>query len=258
MHVEPYVGLAALYNTIGLAAYSEALIPRLLEMAFISGWVGRTIIDIGCGTGEVVRYLGQQSYRIIGCDSSTAMLTIAAARAQSEGLNIEWLHGTAQMLEMTASVDLALMLGGTINLLGGLNDIDQAMQRVAATLEPGKLFIFDMDTVRGLIDVEVSAAHILYNMPDQAFVAAASQISYEQLTRTTEITIFNHKLSDNSWLTFTETHIQRALPFSAIKRYLNKAGFTLISVLDPQNMSPADPEDAARILVVAQKQAAVT
>ncbi len=41
----------------------------------------KTIIDLGCGTGELTIRLGKLGYEMIGIDQSNDMLTVAAEKA---------------------------------------------------------------------------------------------------------------------------------------------------------------------------------
>src|SRR5665213_2140512 len=55
---------------------------------------GGSILDFGCGSGEIARHLGGQGWRVTACDITPEM--IAAARARDEAGRVRWLlleHG---------------------------------------------------------------------------------------------------------------------------------------------------------------------
>jgi SAM-dependent methyltransferase len=53
---------------------------RLDELAAALDWLApppATVLDFGCGTGDLVRALAQRGWRMTGCDASPAMLAVA-------------------------------------------------------------------------------------------------------------------------------------------------------------------------------------
>lgn len=247
--VEPYSVLAAVYHKAGLADYSANLIPRLLELAFGLDWVGRTVLDLGCGTGEVACWLAERSYRVIAVDNSQSMLDVGTAYASEHSLNVEWSCADIRTFKPGVTIDWALALGGTLNLLPTLQDLESAIQHVYAALDAGKLFIFDLDTIRGL-STEGDVDRIVYDDGETALVAAQSRFSHETLTRTSAYRVF--QFDGRAWERADETHIQRAFPVAAIVRALTRAGFHVLRTLDT-DLNPADPNDHNRLILVAQK-----
>lgn len=75
--VEPaiVVGYETWYETIGRRAdhLEKALLGRLLA----DFPQGRTLLEVGCGTGHFTRWCGEQGWRAIGLDLSSAMLVEA-------------------------------------------------------------------------------------------------------------------------------------------------------------------------------------
>ncbi|MHB8627291.1 MAG: class I SAM-dependent DNA methyltransferase [Aggregatilineales bacterium] len=247
--VEPYHALAAVYNKAGLADYSAALIPRLLELAFAQDWVGRTVLDLGCGTGEVACWLAERSYRAIAVDSAQPMLDVGATYTAERGLDVEWTCADIRTFKPGVAIDWALALGGTLNLLPTLQDFESAIQHVYAALDAGKLFIFDVDTIRGLVE-DGNVDHIIYDDGAAGLVAAQSRFSYETLTRTTTYRVL--QFDGHAWERADETHVQRGFPLAAIVRALTRAGFKLLKTLDT-DLNTADPNDHNRLILVAQK-----
>ncbi len=71
-------GYEAWYETEGRVA-DEA--ERCLLGYWLAGWPqARTVLDIGTGTGHFARWLASAGYRVVGIDSSAAMLAEAARR----------------------------------------------------------------------------------------------------------------------------------------------------------------------------------
>lgn len=69
----------------------------------------RRIIDLGCGTGSTTLMLKQAfpEAEVVGVDLSPYMLVVAGMKAQKAGLNIQWLHSSAESVAFgDASFDL--------------------------------------------------------------------------------------------------------------------------------------------------------
>jgi ubiquinone/menaquinone biosynthesis C-methylase UbiE len=63
---------------------------------------GHHILDVGCGTGDDVRTLGQlveRSGQVVGVDESTTMITEARKRAEGSNLPVEYCVGDAHNLD---------------------------------------------------------------------------------------------------------------------------------------------------------------
>src|SRR5262245_48263896 len=85
----------------------ERLRPALDLMARIPVPAPRTIIDLGCGAGNVTRLLAERwpQARVIGVDNSAAML--AAARAATEGdARHEWVEADLAHWRPASAADI--------------------------------------------------------------------------------------------------------------------------------------------------------
>jgi ubiquinone/menaquinone biosynthesis C-methylase UbiE len=83
------------YNTIG-AGYNSTrkADPEIADtmQALLECEVGKTYLDIGCGTGNYTSLLSERGFRFIGIDPSSYMLSQAKMRNDS----IEWREGAAE------------------------------------------------------------------------------------------------------------------------------------------------------------------
>jgi 2-polyprenyl-3-methyl-5-hydroxy-6-metoxy-1,4-benzoquinol methylase len=73
------------------AKFDQAYCRRIYFKAQLDRFLSRvpppaTVLDVGCGTGHVARYLCKNGYSVIGIDLSRGMLAIAKARAPAAEL----------------------------------------------------------------------------------------------------------------------------------------------------------------------------
>ena len=101
------------------------------------------LLEIGVGTGRLTAHLLERGHRIVGIDTSTQMLALAAARFGAAA-RLELIHGDVREFAIGGSAfSLAIApYGVTAHLL---TDADRlaAFRSVYAQLKPGGVFIYD-------------------------------------------------------------------------------------------------------------------
>jgi SAM-dependent methyltransferase len=109
---------------------------------------GQRVLDVGCGTGVVTRAAARRvapSGRVIGVDSSSALLTVARGYADNEGLGalIELRQGDCRRLPFAdASFDAAL----AVTLLAHVPQAERALAELVRVTRPGgRVGVFDFD-----------------------------------------------------------------------------------------------------------------
>lgn len=100
----------------------------------------RSVLDLGCGTGELAIALGQ-GRRVVGVDPATAMLEIARAKPGADC--VRFIEDDARAIRLGETFDLVVMTGHAFQVF--LNEHDQraVLATIAAHLAPGGRFVFD-------------------------------------------------------------------------------------------------------------------
>lgn len=96
-------------------------------------------LDIGCGAGTFSIYLAKQGYEVTGLDFIPKALDMARRRADSEGVQINWVM--ADLLEWTSphEFDLVLDSGCLHNISAG--NLARYKERLLGWLAPGSDFV---------------------------------------------------------------------------------------------------------------------
>lgn len=115
--------------------YPAELIDWLVEQVGLDG-TGR-LLDLGCGTGQIILPLAPHVAVAIGIDPDVDMLAEAAAAATRIGIeNVEWVAGRSDdlpaMAERLAPLRLVVM-GRSFHWMDG----DQTLRDLDALVEPG-------------------------------------------------------------------------------------------------------------------------
>lgn len=258
--VPPYSVLASVYDRAGYSDDARILVERVTQYAFATlNWAGRRVLDLGCGTGLTALWLAEQRYRVGAVDDSAAMLDQAhrntAAAEDLRSAPPEFVQADLRTFESPfGAADLALALGGVVNALHSLRDVDMALGRVYTALAPGKPFIFDVRTVRGLADPDEGEQPAAFDDGEALAISVRSQFSYETLSSVHAYTIWQRE--GELWRRSDEVHRERGYPLQALAALLGRAGFTDVHMLSP-TLEPLDPhaEAGGRALVVALRPA---
>ncbi len=249
---EPYTVLAEVYQAAGFATYSTTIAQNLLDMVFNMDWLGNYILDLGCGTGDLACWFAANGFRSTGVDSSESMLQFGTALAQKDGVAAEFVQGDMRTYQPHAQFDLVTCLGGSLNYIATLRDLESLFRQAATATAPGKLFAFDLQTIQGLATTG-SGDHIAYDNHEDILIMTHRVFSYETLILTVEYLILRY-LPNVGWQRADETHTLRGYPVQAVMSVLQKTGFKLLRTMTP-DMQPVDtPRDAGQLVFVAQRE----
>ncbi len=235
--VPPYARLAQVYDRAGYADYGVNMLPRCMNYLFTAAnWAGRHVLDLGCGTGRGTMWLAEQGYRAVGVDVSEAMIAQARTNVNVHAESLDFAQPDLLQMDMRVlesplgRMDLVVALGGVINALHSLRDVEMTLRRVHAALEVGKPFLFDLRTVQGLANLErTGQADNVDNLADLT-ITVRDQFSYETLSNLRSYTIWQR--ATGGWQRSDERHVERGYPLTALVALLERAGFEDISVLD--------------------------
>jgi len=117
-----------------------------LESLFVRFGCGavRSILDLGCGTGNHAIDLARRGYTVCGVDRSLAMLDQARHKAAAgDAVSISFVHGDVRSLDLDTTFDAALMMFAVLGYQVTNEDLAAALATVRRHLRPGGLFIAD-------------------------------------------------------------------------------------------------------------------
>jgi SAM-dependent methyltransferase len=143
MVVTGYASFAAFYDAVQgdraeAAAFARSLLARHAPAA-------RTVLELACGTGSILAAL-RSDYDVVGVDLSEEML--AVARRKLPG--VELIHADMTRVRLGRRFDAVLCLYDSINHLLRWTQWEAVFDRARMHLEPGGVFVFDVNTPRRL------------------------------------------------------------------------------------------------------------
>jgi SAM-dependent methyltransferase len=127
-----------------LVAVYDAWGANRLDTAFYLGLAAElsatSIVDIGCGTGEITCALAQQGYSVIGVDPAPAMLEVARRRPGGE--LVRWIEGDGGSLDGPPT-DLAIMTAHVAQVIHDQETWRSTLAAAHRALRPGGHLAFE-------------------------------------------------------------------------------------------------------------------
>jgi 2-polyprenyl-3-methyl-5-hydroxy-6-metoxy-1,4-benzoquinol methylase len=103
---------------------------------------GTRILDVGCGTGRISRYLAERGATIVGTDFSAH--AIAIAKIQSPGSNPSYKVQSIFELDEEENFDIVVVVGVLAVACRDRTDLLNALSRVRNAVKPdGKIFLLE-------------------------------------------------------------------------------------------------------------------
>jgi SAM-dependent methyltransferase len=100
---------------------------------------GDRILEVGCGTGVDACYLAERDVRVVACDSSSQMVTLADRRVQERGLQ-KLVHPIHLRAEEIPALQTSELFDGAFSNFGALNcvnDLGNFASDLAQLVKPG-------------------------------------------------------------------------------------------------------------------------
>lgn len=230
-------------DDVGYAAWAD-----FFEQIFArEGLSPRLVLDLACGTGSITALMAQRGYEMIGVDASEEMLMQAMNNTMALNPRPMFLHQRMESLDLYGTVDACLCSLDSINYVADPEMLRKAFKRVELFLEPGGIFIFDINTPEKFQRINGHS----YVREDGDVYCVWQCLLEGELCRY-EFDIFTHSGGD-SWTRYRETHTERVYQPDALRILLEQTGFTQINVYPELSLTPVSGQEE-RLFFTARKR----
>ena len=209
----------------------------------------KLVLELGCGTGSLAVDLSKRGYDMIAIDNSTSMLNKAYEKAKKADADILFLNQDMRNFELYGTVDAVICLLDSINYITSVNDIKKIFGLVNNYLNPGGLFIFDVNSPYKLSTV--LGNQTFYELDEDISWVWKNTYNSKSKTTTFDLTFFV-KNQDGLYERYDETHKERAFSNEEIKEALNSSGLRLLGEYGDLSFN-APATDEERIFYIAHK-----
>ena len=204
-------------------------------------------LDLGCGTGNLTVELANRGIEMTGVDISEDMLMVA--REKSEGMDILYLNQDMTEFELYGTVDFIVSSLDCMNYITDKRDLLKVMKLANNYLEPGGLFIFDINTRYKLENIIGNNTFILEN--EDCF--CSWQNEYDKKRRISNFYLTFFCKNNEEYVRFDEHHRERAYEIEEIKSIIESSGMRLLKVYNDRSFE--DPrKNSERVFFVLQEQ----
>jgi SAM-dependent methyltransferase len=180
----------------------------------------QTLLELGCGTGSFALALQHLApYQYVATDRSEKMVRVAQAKAEMEGVEIQFAQVDFIDFRVDQQVDVALLLFDGMNYVLEPADLDRLFSCVFRALKPGGIFVFDQSTPANSINNEA----LFEDSGEAEGFAYVRHSRYDTATRL-HTTVFEINVLGQS---FREEHHQMAYTVEEVKSAADRGGFEL-------------------------------
>lgn len=235
-----------LVNYEGDADFLEAVFRKHMASS------PRSILDLGCGTGNHDLPLAARGHEVTGLDLSPEQLAVAARKASKARLPVRFVRGDMRSFRFGRTFDAAICMFGAFGYLTNSGDVARCLRSVKRHLRPGGLFVYEFwqtPAVRPRDDWfhKVGPEYELVRLGEGRYDARRHLLSVEY-----RFFVFHAgRVVDR----FGETHTIRTFTIPEMRGRLRRSGFDLVAAYAATNEKKSfrrPTDDTFRIMAVAR------
>jgi len=250
LNMDIYTDFAAMYDILMedipydlWAGYIEKILKK-------HGIDKGLVLELGCGTGTMTRKMAAKGYDMIGIDLSEDMLSIARQKSEGKDDGILYLCQDMREFELYGTVAAIFCVCDTMNYMLTADDLSKVFRLASNYLDPGGLFIFDMDT-RYLYE-KVLADNTVYIEHEKGSIIWENNFYPEEIINEVNLTMFI-KQENSLYRKYQEVHTRRAYDVETVSRLLDEANLDMIGAYHELTDRPPRP-DSERIYIIARER----
>ena len=245
--MDAYHELAKSYDRLTNDVDYEATVDFYMQILEREGVKPRTVVDLACGTGSVTEILAGQGYEVTGVDMSEEMLTEAMSKVMDMENPPRFVCQKLQELHLPVAVDMAVCALDSLDYVTDPADCAEAIRRTYKALNPGGIFIFDVNTPEKLRAMD---GQVFLDEDDDVYCVWRGEFDEETNICSYGMDLFQRE--GDVWHRSFEEHREYAYSAQQLVGYLKDAGFTNIEVYADQ-LFEAPREGEQRIYIKARK-----
>ena len=245
--MDAYKALAESYDRLTNDVDYAATVDFYEKILEREGLRPRTCVDLACGTGSVTEILARKGYEVTGVDMSEEMLTVAASKVMDLERLPMFSCQRLEQLRLPRAVDMAVCALDSLDYILDPADCAEAIRRAYKVLNPGGIFIFDVNTPEKLRAMD---GQVFLDEDDDVYCVWRGEFDEETNICSYGMDLFQRQGA--VWHRSFEEHQEYAYSQAQLTGFLKAAGFTHIEVY-ADRLFEAPREGEQRIYFKARK-----
>lgn len=234
--MDAYTSIAEYYDRLNDEVDYEAWADFLAQE--LGG--AKTVLDLGCGTGNITFPLEARGYEMIGCDISCDMLARAGEKAERLGSGALFLQQDMTAIDLYGTVGGAVSCLDSINYILSRSGLDLFFAGVYKFLDFGGTFIFDCNTPYKFKEIYGENHYVL----EDDGVLLAWRNEYNEKSRMCDFLLDIFTLDQSGmYIRNTECQRERCYARRTIESAARGAGFRIEKVVSDFTGTPASEND---------------
>ncbi len=246
----PYFSLASCYDSLTSDVDYEKWADYYESVFKENGLKVKSVLDLACGTGTLSHIMARRGFEVTGVDASPDMLAEALAKSAEPGDYTApmFINQTMQELDLYGTVDAAVCSLDGINYLEDIESVKAVFRRVLLFLEPGGIFIFDVNTPEKLKGLD---GQVFLDEKEGIFCVWRAEFNDSERACYYGIDIFTKQ--GRLWRRDFEEHVEYAYSAPELENALISAGFEDVSIYGELKRQAPDNNES-RIFFTARKK----
>ena len=245
--MDAYHNLAVSYDRLTNDVDYEATVDFYNAILRQEGVTPRTAVDLACGTGSVAVILARQGLRVTAVDMSEEMLTVAMEKSMEMENPPRFVCQRLERLWLPRGVDLAVCALDSLDYITDPEACAEAIRRVYKALNPGGIFIFDVNTPEKLRAMD---GQVFLDEDEDVYCVWRGEFDRQTNICSYGMDLFQRR--GETWERSFEEHREYAYSQEQLTSYLKDAGFTHIAVYGDRIFAPPRAGEQ-RIYIKARK-----
>ena len=194
----------------------------------------RSVIDIGCGTGNHALRLSKMDYQVTGVDVSSTMLEIA--KAKDKEAKIKFIKGDMKKLEKVVPkgqrFDAAICLGQVFSHLMTNKDVQALLNELHKILKQNGLFVFSARNAKKINEECLNKLRLDHMINEEKLQLLVLTYNTRDL-QDSNIIVWNpiYLIKQNSKVDLQiKEHKLRWFEFSTLKKIITENGFKIVAI----------------------------